>query len=108
MTIKASKPICFWCKHFDAQQQYDTGKTVCAAFPDDIPLEIWDLEYDHREPYPNDNGIQFEKLDDFGKIVAVSLAGFTDEQLERIFNKYADILTERRQLGKANPPISGD
>src|SRR5688500_3551000 len=105
MTIKNTMPICFWCKHFDAQEQYDTGATKCLAFIDDIPSEIWNLEYDHREPYPDDNGIQFEKLDDNSKILAVPLARFSDEDREQIFNKYAEGLIEGRLLGFIKPPI---
>ena len=43
---------------------------VCSAFPDGIPniiiATIWDGDrplpaFDHTEPYPGDNGIQYEK-----------------------------------------------
>ncbi len=34
---------------------------LCEAFPDGIPHEIWIGENKHTEPYPGDNGIQFEQ-----------------------------------------------
>jgi len=51
-------PTCAWCSRgIDAQQR------TCAAFPGGIPMVIWNREYDHRKPYPGDNGIQFEPVD---------------------------------------------
>ena len=48
--------VCTFCSHYKAIYQ-------CAAFKS-IPDEIWRGQHDHREPYPGDNGIQFEALDD--------------------------------------------
>ena len=48
--------VCSFCKHVQ-------GFRKCEAFKDeDIPLEIWNGENDHREPYPGDHGIQFEEI----------------------------------------------
>jgi hypothetical protein len=46
---------CDRCKH-------DHGKRRCDAFPGfpGIPQEIYDMEFDHRNPYPGDNGIRWE------------------------------------------------
>ncbi len=54
---------CIFCKHFfhpgTAQWR---GGAKCAAFPDGIPHPILLGHRDHRKPYPGDNGIQFEPL----------------------------------------------
>ncbi|MBF0546217.1 MAG: hypothetical protein HQM08_17370 [Candidatus Riflebacteria bacterium] len=33
---------------------------VCDAFPNGIPEEILGLQFDHINPHPGDNGIQYE------------------------------------------------
>ena len=53
MTIGGA-PICIVCKHLEK------GKLKCKAFPDKVPENIiWGRSL-HTEPYPGDNGIQFE------------------------------------------------
>ncbi len=56
MSIGFFETLCRLCKH-------RTG-LGCAAFPKRIPLEIRLMHVDHREPYPGDDGIQFEPKDD--------------------------------------------
>lgn len=46
-------PVCLGCVHL-------TGPETCRAFRHAIPGEIFANEVDHRQPYPGDNGIQFE------------------------------------------------
>lgn len=46
--------VCSSCVHYQ-------GDYKCAAF-DEIPRVIWFGENDHREPYPGDNGIQYEPV----------------------------------------------
>jgi hypothetical protein len=104
MTVKATQALCFWCKHFDTTSLKGRDAS-CAAFPNGIPEHIWYLKYDHHEPHEGDNGIQFEKLDNFDKMTPIMRGNFTDEQLERIFKKYSDLLIEWRRLGIAEPPL---
>ena len=46
---------CGRCKHY-------RGNMTCDAFPEfgGIPQEIFALEFDHRQPFPGDNGIRWE------------------------------------------------
>lgn len=36
------------------------GWKTCAAFPNGIPDALWGAYRGHREPFPGDNGIQFQ------------------------------------------------
>lgn len=45
------------CAHLDDDN--DEGIRRCEAFPDGIPDDIARLGYDHRNPFPGDNGIMF-------------------------------------------------
>jgi len=58
--MQAAAPICLKCKHFHRENK---NEFVCDAFPVEIPEVIVLGLDDHKEPYPGDNGIQFEPLD---------------------------------------------
>mgnify|MGYP001575305508 CR=1 FL=1 len=49
-------PICLDCKHL---RESKVG-ILCDAFPDGIPKPIILTEVEHRQPYPGDQGIQYE------------------------------------------------
>ncbi len=53
--------VCTLCRHLQ-----DIEAHRCLAF-DKIPDIIWLGDNDHTEPYPGDNGIQFEPVDDAPK-----------------------------------------
>lgn len=48
-------PACWTCVH------KHSGAATCTAFPGGIPREILDGTNQHREPYPGDNGVQYER-----------------------------------------------
>lgn len=54
--IRQYSPVCLFCKHL-------TGFRTCKAFPEEIPLEIWNGENKHTEPYEGDHGVRFEQYE---------------------------------------------
>jgi hypothetical protein len=51
--------ICSTCRHWDHQK----SDRRCTAFPDGIPDEIWLGENDHKSPFPDDNGVQYQQVE---------------------------------------------
>ncbi|MCC7494990.1 MAG: hypothetical protein IT204_21760 [Fimbriimonadaceae bacterium] len=52
---------CGMCKHY---HRGGKGELTCPAFPSGIPFEIVTYAFDHRLPYPGDQGIRFEPAPD--------------------------------------------
>jgi len=55
-------PLCASCKH-------QKPGPYCAAFDGKIPIEIPCNEFDHRNPHPLDNGLQYEQKDGVAEIM---------------------------------------
>jgi len=50
-------PICMSCARMARGPNAAVG--TCEAFPEGIPDDIWLGGYDHRLPYPGDEGVLF-------------------------------------------------
>ena len=59
MTVPAKPPICQSCQRY---RPFDLDHPIafCEAFPKAIPDAILNNGFDHRKPFPGDNGIRFE------------------------------------------------
>ncbi len=53
--MKSIKTPCYDCVHFRGAKA-----GICKSFPDQIPEKIWSGKSQHREPFPGDQGVQFE------------------------------------------------
>jgi hypothetical protein len=54
-------PQCLSCKNYiEKKDKKDPFR--CKAFELEIPNIILTNEHDHKEPFPGDNGIQFEGI----------------------------------------------
>lgn len=54
---KARDPLCLTCVHLDRS---DVGAMKCTAYSGGIPAPIIAWEWDHHNPLPGDNGIQYQ------------------------------------------------
>ena len=49
---------CLSCVHF--RGSFKKSKPSCDAFPLNIPIDIWEGDFDHNNPVDGDRGIRFE------------------------------------------------
>jgi hypothetical protein len=57
------KQTCLCCIHYTGHENIAPGRVEkhhCKAFPEGIPDIIIYSFYNHRQPYPSDNGIRFQ------------------------------------------------
>ena len=87
----AGRPFCWPCRHYRPPEgapgaiEGDWSSGTCAAFPAGIPSIIAAGGFDHRDPHPDDGGVQFET--DPGRGWGVQeVSDFLDLQLRR-FNQ---------------------
>lgn len=101
-----NKSLCQFCKYY----RLDEDSRKCDAFPDGIPVALYaaEMEYDHHEPYPGDNGIQFERLHDEEELKKrfprFSREHF-QETVEYSLNETLEILYIGRRDGWIQPPL---
>ena len=89
-------PFCWPCRHYrkdgplrgsDSGISNPLDGSACAAFPEGIPSLILVGGFDHREPHPDDNGVQFEvRTDDEFDWDEDQTKTFLDRKLRR-FNQ---------------------
>lgn len=58
-SVMVINPTCFYCQHHSDRE---VSERKCAAFPESIPLEIWNGGNDHTSRYTGDNAIIFEPV----------------------------------------------
>lgn len=64
ISIRMYSPVCALCKHFHPESRIADDYTPrCDAFPDGLPMPIWNGENKHTKPYPGDGGILFDRVE---------------------------------------------
>jgi hypothetical protein len=102
--------MCLWCKHFGDHRTAEGFLEIsCAAFPTEIPDEIFEGDFDHREPYPGDNGIRFERA--FSEVLKERTSFKNAHDLQELVD-LIDVMFQqfdmRRAQGTMQPPLQPD
>lgn len=105
MTIRRTQPICWWCKHFEPDILAVHQAYQCGAFDTQIPAAIIDGTYDHREPHPNDNGLQFEAEAPHMLTSREVFNRTTPTAIETALYDALMLLEMGRALGGVQPPL---
>jgi len=82
--------ICIICKHYNRELSEKYDRDCCDAFPRGIPGDILVWGFDHREPYPNDNGICFELVPN----VPEEAISYMNEQIQHFSKKNNESILE--------------
>lgn len=109
MSKQRQTALCWFCKHLIVENHKPINLR-CKAFPNEIPDEIirsW--EFDHREPHPDDNGIQFEKETNHSELKK-RFPRIPDERMDELIEYGMSMTINRldsdRKTGAIVPPLS--
>ena len=86
--------LCIFCKH--SKEGYVTnpkGILICDVFPEGMPRDIFEDRFDHRNPHPEDGGVQFElNTEKFNEVPdyvdrLFATASAREKKLNEVFDK---------------------
>ena len=111
MPQKRETALCWFCKHLIVENPRPINLR-CKAFPDRIPdtiIRSW--KFDHREPYPDDGGIQFEKETNHSELKK-RFPRIPDERIDELIEYGMSMTINRlddgRRDGVTEPPLSSE
>jgi len=108
MPMRKTIPLCWWCRHFDTAAYENEYAYRCAAFPQRIPAEIINIEYDHRAPHPDDDGTQFEQAEMEALLARTQFHASTPEAIRMHLVDAQFLLEMGRMRGGIQPPLDDD